>query len=72
MDNFEFVQNNWATPELKYKLVEEANEFKSTRTDDQNIEELADVLEIIRGMCKLYDLGLDDLNELRMKDAKKR
>lgn len=63
------MQSYRATPEallslLKGKLVEEANEFKWSCTDDQNIEEIADVLEVIRGVCKLYDLGLDDLEQI--------
>ena len=75
--NNENVQSYRATPEaflslLKDKLVEEANEFKWARTDDQNIEELADVLEVIRGVCKLYDLELGDLEQIAEEKREKR
>ncbi|MDP9077084.1 MAG: nucleoside triphosphate pyrophosphohydrolase [Bacteroidota bacterium] len=75
--NDENVQSYRATPEaflslLKDKLVEEANEFKWARSDEQNIEELADVLEVLRGVCKLYDLSLDDLEQIADEKREKR
>ncbi len=75
--NNENVQSYKAKPEsllslLKDKLVEEANEFKWARNDEENIEELADVLEVIRGVCKLYNLTLENLERIADEKREKR
>lgn len=51
-------------PLLKEKIVEEANELHWSQTDDNNIEEMSDVLEVLRGLCKLYGLNLNDLSDI--------
>jgi predicted house-cleaning noncanonical NTP pyrophosphatase (MazG superfamily) len=59
-------------PLLKAKAVEEANEFYWARTDQDNIEEMSDVLEVLRGVCKLYSLSLSDLEDIANRKRDKR
>jgi predicted house-cleaning noncanonical NTP pyrophosphatase (MazG superfamily) len=68
-DNDEIVKVRRVSPEellplLKSKMVEESNEFYWARTDEDNIEEMSDVLEVLRGACKLYNLTLSDLEDI--------
>ena len=53
---------------LKRKLFEEANEF----LDNPSIEEVADILEVMRAICDLKNINLDNLEEIRQKKAKER
>jgi predicted house-cleaning noncanonical NTP pyrophosphatase (MazG superfamily) len=76
-ENDEIVKIRKVSPEellplLKAKAVEEANEFYWARTDDDNIEEMSDVLEVLRGACKLYNLTLSDLEDIANKKKNKR
>ena len=43
------------------KLLEEANEVISSKTSDETIEELADVLEILKSIAELNGRTLDDV-----------
>lgn len=47
--------------ELYKKLLEEANEVISSKTSDETIEELADVLEILKSIAELNGRTLDDV-----------
>jgi len=46
---------------LYKKLLEEANEVISSKTSDETIEELADVLEILKSIAELNGRTLDDV-----------
>ena len=46
---------------LYKKLLEEANEVISSKNSDETIEELADVLEILRSIAELNGKKLDDV-----------
>ncbi|WP_295794376.1 nucleoside triphosphate pyrophosphohydrolase [Mucilaginibacter sp.] len=76
-ENDEIVKIRRVSPEellplLKSKAVEEANEFYWARTNEDNIEEMSDVLEVLRGACKLYNLTLSDLEDIANKKRDKR
>ena len=47
--------------ELYKKLLEEANEVISSKNSDETLEELADVLEILRSIAELNGKKLDDV-----------
>ena len=47
---------------LYKKLVEEATEFR----DSGDIAELADLLEVVRAICKLKGWRLDDIDDVRL------
>lgn len=54
--------------ELNKKLMEEVNEYLS----DNNIEEMVDILEVIRAILDYNKISYDDIEEKRIKKAKKR
>jgi len=54
--------------ELDTKLQEEVNEYRA----DQNIEELADILEVIHGILDAKGVTFAELEKLRIDKAKKR
>lgn len=45
---------------LKSKLLEEAHEF----TIDENEEELADILEVIKAICDYKNFNLDNIEKI--------
>lgn len=53
---------------LKDKLIEEAHEVGEAYTQAQLINELADVLEVVDGLCKAYGVNQADL--MQVKQAK--
>ena len=54
--------------ELNKKLMEEVNEYLS----DNNIEEMVDILEVIRAILDYNNVSYEDIEEKRIKKAKKR
>jgi len=53
--------------ELIKKLQEEVDEFK----EDQNVEELADILEVIQTLSKQLGTSVEELETLRKKKIEK-
>lgn len=49
---------------LKLKAIEEAIEFYTEIDHDRMVDELADMLEVIRGACKAFDIGFEELKEI--------
>lgn len=58
--------------ELYKKLLEEANEVISSKNSDETIEELADVLEILKSIAELNGKKLDDVVEVAKQKRLKR
>ena len=56
------------TQELYRKLKEEVNEF----LQDENVEELADILEVIHGIAASKQLTFEDLEKVRIEKRNKR
>lgn len=54
--------------ELNKKLLEEANEF----VKDQNLEELADILEVIYTLLDVHHWSFDELEQRRKEKAQER
>lgn len=46
---------------LLKKMVEEAQEVHDSVDHQEVIDELADVLEVIDGICKAYDISMNDV-----------
>lgn len=65
---YKFLSGEALQHELKHKLIEEAEEVRDTHTRNEVIIELADVLEVIDGICKAY--GIDKNNLMRVKEEK--
>jgi predicted house-cleaning noncanonical NTP pyrophosphatase (MazG superfamily) len=51
--------------ELKNKLIEECTEVKDAGNKQELIAELADVLEVIDGLCKAYDISAQDVQNIK-------
>ncbi|HLR72340.1 MAG TPA: nucleoside triphosphate pyrophosphohydrolase [Pseudogracilibacillus sp.] len=58
--------------ELKKKLTEELNEYLETTTDEDALEELADVLELIHALVKVHGKDMATLEQIREDKAEKR
>lgn len=56
---------------LKEKLVEEAIEVFDAEEPDELTEELADLLEVIDGICELRGISFDDILAVKNKKAEK-
>ena len=56
--------------ELEKKLLEECNEAIESNSETR-LEELADVLEVVRALCKLNGNTLEELEEVRKKKEEK-
>ena len=54
--------------ELEKKLIEEVNEY----AESKNVEELADLLEVIYRISELRGLNSDELDKIRQDKAEKR
>ena len=57
---------------LKLKLIEEAHEVKIARDRRELIAEIADVLEVIDGLCREYKISADDIALIKKTTRKKR
>lgn len=53
---------------LEAKLNEEVAEYQA----DKNLEEMADVLEVLQAICLARGYNLDELEEMRAKKAEER
>ena len=59
--HYQLLQGNELCVALKEKLVEEAIEVQEACNEQEIIAELADVLEVIDGLCKAYDISLEQV-----------
>lgn len=58
--------------ELRKKSQEELQEYLSAETDQEALEELADLLEIIHALAKLHGSNIEGVNKIREEKAAKR
>lgn len=65
---YTFLSGKELQHELKHKLIEEAAEVKDEHTQIEIMVELADVLEVIDGICKAYEIDKKEL--MRVKEEK--
>ena len=57
--HYQLLQGNELCVALKEKLIEEAIEVQEACNQQEIIAELADVLEVVDGLCKAYDISLE-------------
>ncbi len=62
LDDKEYIK------ELNKKLMEEVNEY----LEAENIEEMVDILEVIRAILDYREVTYEEIEEKRIKKAKKR
>ena len=58
--------------ELKKKLTEELQEYNEAKTDEESVEELADILELLHAAVKIHGSSVEQLEEVRKYKAEKR
>jgi predicted house-cleaning noncanonical NTP pyrophosphatase (MazG superfamily) len=57
---------------LKEKAYEELDEYCATETDGEAVEELADLLEVIRALAKHHGFSIEEVEAVRKDKAEKR
>lgn len=60
MEQEEFIQK------LKDKLLEEVEEVRQAQSDEEFVEELADVLEVVRALAKATGFSVEDIENKRL------
>lgn len=58
--------------ELRRKSKEELDEFLKSETNEEALEELADLLEIIHALAKVHAANIDKVEQIRLKKAEER
>lgn len=58
--------------EVKNKLNEELEEYQIASTNEEAVEELADILELIHAAAKIHGATIEQLEEVRRAKAEKR
>jgi len=58
--------------ELRRKSKEELDEFLNSETNEEALEELADLLEIIHALAKVHAASIDKVEQFRLKKAEER
>jgi predicted house-cleaning noncanonical NTP pyrophosphatase (MazG superfamily) len=58
--------------ELRTKLQEEVNEYLAAKTDDEAVEELADIMELLHAMAESHSITVEKLEQVRAEKAAKR
>lgn len=58
--------------ELRRKSKEELDEFLNSETNEEALEELADLLEIIHALAKVHAANIDKVEQIRLKKAEER
>lgn len=58
--------------ELQKKLGEEVNEYLNSQSNQEALEELADILELLHALTEYHGYTLNDLENLRRKKAAQR
>jgi predicted house-cleaning noncanonical NTP pyrophosphatase (MazG superfamily) len=57
---------------LKEKAYEELDEYCAAETDEEAVEELADLMEVIRALAKHHGSTIEEIEALRKDKAEKR
>lgn len=65
---YRILDNNEYRKELNSKLQEEVKEY----LDDNNVEELADIVEVIYGILNSLDVTIDEFEKVRIKKQEER
>lgn len=58
--------------EVKKKLGEELEEYKEATTNEDAVEELADILELLHAAVKIHGSSIEELEQVRQAKAEKR
>lgn len=67
-----FLSDEEYIDEVKKKLSEELIEYNEAKTNEEALEELADILELIHAATKIHGSSFEQLEEVRKAKAEKR
>ena len=65
---YRILDDNEYSQELNKKLQEEVREY----IEDNNIEELADIVEVVYGILNSMDVSIEEFEKIRMGKQEKR
>jgi len=65
---YRILDNNEYRQQLNSKLQEEVKEY----LDDNNVEELADIVEVVYGILNSMDVTIDEFEKVRIKKKEER
>lgn len=65
---YRILDNNEYRQQLNSKLQEEVKEY----LDDNNVEELADIVEVVYGILNSMDVTIDEFEKIRIKKQEER
>lgn len=68
MAKYRILNNNEYREELNKKLQEEVKEY----LEDNNVEELADIVEVIYGILNSMDISIEKFENVRKEKVKQR
>jgi predicted house-cleaning noncanonical NTP pyrophosphatase (MazG superfamily) len=66
------LENDEFIAELKNKTYEELNEYVNAKNDNDAIEELADLLELIKTLSEYHGASLEMVEQIRKEKVEKR
>ena len=66
------LENPQHEVEIKRKLDEELKEYQQASSNEEAIEELADLLELIYAVLPLHDSSMEELEKVRLAKREKR
>jgi predicted house-cleaning noncanonical NTP pyrophosphatase (MazG superfamily) len=69
---YRYISGHELRVALQRKLIEEAQEVHDTNDKKEIIDELADVLEVIDGLRKAYDISMDDVLKAKAEKLQRR
>ena len=58
--------------QARLKLYEEIKEYEETHSDEESLEELADILELVYTLGKMHGASYEELNRIREAKREKR
>ncbi|MFA6066468.1 MAG: nucleoside triphosphate pyrophosphohydrolase [Candidatus Babeliaceae bacterium] len=69
---YKLLSGNELREALKHKLIEESYEIRDADDCQEVIAELADVLEVVDGLCKAYGISAKDIEKVKEKKYQER
>ncbi len=69
---YKLLSGNELREALKDKLIEETHEILDATNNQEIIAELADVLEVIDGLCNAYEISIKEIQEIKEKKYRER
>lgn len=63
--HYKHLEGHELAKALKEKLIEEAYEVQEAANPQELISELADILEVINGLCKAHSISLKEIETIK-------